>query len=553
MPDGRYVILGHRVMPQGSNSSNDVHSVFIFVDDQGVSERIKAESLFGEYPHGTLNSTNQFAADQSGRIYFATWHEEWGPGSGRLTLFRTDKELTSVKPVLPYLSVENVGSQLDGFTLLDNGVFLLKAGNNFGEGYCHGCLTVGFISDSSTDDVSLPSLTIWGDTRPSLGADLRIGPGRLINVNNDVELQSEAELFINGSELTFDHLRADSSSVLAIQQGARLVGSELLLKNSAILRGDGVIKTEFSGWAGSEITATGDLSIGDISVVNGFMTEGEINVTSGTTLELNSQTYAALGSKTIVNDATLRASNGIILGDGNIIQVEGQVDARFSAEHGSTILATGDLVIGDSNDYGGFFSDGDLIGSTHSITIQDKDWAVLGSSTRIGDTNHSGNLTASNGILLEAGKTLQGRGVIETAEGVFKNQGLVVAENGSIQFEHDVVGNGDFVGDIVFKADYKPGNSPGHTRVAGNITLGTETTLEIELGGTERGNEYDSVTVTGNSSLDGILDVRRINGFMPSEDDRFLVLETGRIRGNLIRLLTLTYRNIDIASNMGCG
>jgi len=145
---------------------------------------------------------------------------------------------------------------------------------------------------------------------------------------------------------------------------------------------------------------------------------------------------------------------------------------------------------------------------------------------------------------LEAGKTLQGRGVIETAEGVFKNQGLVVAENGSIQFEHDVVGNGDFVGDIVFKADYKPGNSPGHTRVAGNITLGTETTLEIELGGTERGNEYDSVTVTGNSSLDGILDVRRINGFMPSEDDRFLVLETGQHTGQFDSITNLDLTEI---------
>jgi hypothetical protein len=61
------------------------------------------------------------------------------------------------------------------------------------------------------------------------------------------------------------------------------------------------------------------------------------------------------------------------------------VDAKVSATFGSTIEATGDLALGDSNSYVGFFSDGELLTGTHTVTIHDRNEAVLGSLTQLGD------------------------------------------------------------------------------------------------------------------------------------------------------------------------
>jgi autotransporter-associated beta strand protein len=68
-----------------------------------------------------------------------------------------------------------------------------------------------------------------------------------------------------------------------------------------------------------------------------------------------------------------------------------------------------------------------------------------------------------------------------------------------------------------------PGNSAGIFTV-GTLTLASNSTFAVELGGTAAGS-YDRVVVNGSATLtDSILSVTLINGFVPNLDDTFLIL-----------------------------
>ncbi len=66
----------------------------------------------------------------------------------------------------------------------------------------------------------------------------------------------------------------------------------------------------------------------------------------------------------------------------------------------------------------------------------------------------------------------------------------------------------------------------------GDLTLGPLTNLEIELGGTTPGSEFDRLTIAGSATLDGALDLSLINGFTPSGGQQFTILTAGSIVDN---------------------
>ena len=76
-------------------------------------------------------------------------------------------------------------------------------------------------------------------------------------------------------------------------------------------------------------------------------------------------------------------------------------------------------------------------------------------------------------------------------------------------------------GDIFFEGDLRPGNSPASVTFANNISFGSTATLQIELGGTVAGTQYDQIIVVGDLALDGTLDVSLINSFNPVPGDEF--------------------------------
>ncbi len=240
------------------------------------------------------------------------------------------------------------------------------------------------------------------------------------------------------------------------------------------------------------------------------------------------------------------------LTNSGLVTGRGTVDGTFDNASSGTILAT-------ASDY--LYLTGSNFNNSGQVNL-------VGGTIRIAGTaaNELGGVVSGHGgLLFDGGLTNHGAmnfgadteiygDVVNGQTGSMGTDGQVVVSGGaSVSFHDDVVhngvefkvsdnadvaffgavsGDGSFTGGggVWFEGDYSPGNSPAVVTFAGDVTLGDAATLVIELSGTEPG-EFDIVDVGGTLSLDGTLDVRLINGFAPSVDDTFDILDWSALGG----------------------
>ena len=223
------------------------------------------------------------------------------------------------------------------------------------------------------------------------------------------------------------------------------VGGQVRLVSGGRVSGYGTIDAAFSCLdADAALTADGGtLTVGKADSYAGFaMPHGTIAVHPGATLELLSKGFAQLGTLTTLDGGTLSAGNGVAFGLGRNLSGWGAVNAKVAAGFGSTIEATGSLMLGDGAAYDGFYSDGSLLTGAHTVTLYDRNMAVLGSLTELGDGASGGALTAGAAdpsdtyahFLLEQGKNMVGRGYVN---GHFKNHGDVIGDDNHDQIADD--------------------------------------------------------------------------------------------------------------------
>ena len=308
------------------------------------------------------------------------------------------------------------------------------------------------------------------------------------------------------------------------------------LEDHGQVSGHSAIAIEFHGTSSSSITLSGGmLTAGDAASYSGFSTAGKLHL-GGNTAVLQTKGFAPLGSETTLAGGTLYAANGVALGVGGNLVGWGNVDAKVSAGFGSTIAATGPLSLGDAGAYDGFFSDGSLITGVHTVTINDRNVAVLGSLTELGDGVDGGALTAGSAdpadrhahFLLEPGKNMVGRGSVN---GNYKNYGDVIgdgtaaAERVIFNAPWVVSGKGSFTNTLIL-GTFSPGESPG-------ITTGTNQgfggTVQVELGGVNPGfgaGNHDQINDSGEILLfnSPALEILPWNDFIPEVGDEFVIL-----------------------------
>ena len=324
--------------------------------------------------------------------------------------------------------------------------------------------------------------------------------------------------------------------------GARVSNSELptritpLLMSGDTLSGRGTYDGVLTGAIASAIVADdGDMTLGDPNSFAGFSTDGTID-TQANTVTLRSAGFATLGIVTTIGGGTLAASNGVAIGTGDNLVGAGAVNAKIAAGIGSTIRATGDLSLGDANARDGFFSDGSLLTGDNTVTITDRNVAVLGSLTKLGDGTDGGTLTAGAAdpadthqhFLLEQGKNMEGIGFVN---GNYKNHGDIIgagvtfAERIVFNDPWTVSGKGTFTNTLIL-GTFAPGDSPSITT---GENQGFGGTVQVELGGTEPGSgddNHDQINDTGMVLLFGspTLDILPWNNFVPDVGDEFVVL-----------------------------
>ena len=280
---------------------------------------------------------------------------------------------------------------------------------------------------------------------------------------------------------------------------------------------------------GGRVIATGDLTLGDAKSYTGVYIGTGLDV--GThTVTVNKAGFFNVGIFTNVSGGTLNVPGGVAIPVGNSLVASGAINGRLAAQPGSTIDATGDLLLGDAASPAGFLSYGELFTHDHTVTIYDANQSVLGSLSTLGTLDESaspGTLVAANGVLVEFANNVVGYGTIDTPNNPdtpLINNGYIGGNSGArpITLTGYVKGVGT-LDNVVIAGTLSPGFSPCKLAVA-DIAFAETAALLVELGGLNAGSEFDQINVDGIATLDGTLDVRLLGDFRPAHGDSFQIL-----------------------------
>ncbi|MEM7312023.1 MAG: hypothetical protein AAF497_02610, partial [Planctomycetota bacterium] len=286
----------------------------------------------------------------------------------------------------------------------------------------------------------------------------------------------------------------------------------------------------------SNSVAFTNLNTIDLSELISFEADGTLNI--GSDALIVDATTTLLDIVTLINGGNFTVPRGVTLRAGQILQGNGNIDGPLAGEAGSVINATGDLQIGDNGSFVGFVTLGNItISNASTLTLLDRDKAILGALTNLDNSR----LTAPNGLLLPNGSTVEvetGGGTIRTINGSetndFEVEGTVFVEDGpdaiDLLVEGCITGSGQFLGPgTVAPTCISPGSSTGLVEFE-SLQLQNDSATLIELGGNRRGEEYDSINVSGSAIIDGSLHIVPRNNFRPKVGDSFVLL-SGAYKG----------------------
>ncbi len=124
-------------------------------------------------------------------------------------------------------------------------------------------------------------------------------------------------------------------------------------------------------------------------------------------------------------------------------------------------------------------------------------------------------LTAQNLDLSHGGATtFTGGNIILTG-------GKLTDANFALPGTSTLGGTGTLSGNLTSDGTVSPGDAPGILTVDGNYVQNSDGTLEIGLGGTTAGTQYDQLAIDGSTTLAGTLDVVLLNTFQPALGESF--------------------------------
>src|SRR5205085_4789670 len=110
--------------------------------------------------------------------------------------------------------------------------------------------------------------------------------------------------------------------------------------------------------------------------------------------------------------------------------------------------------------------------------------------------------------------------------GQITSDGIMIIQGGTLR------GAGTITGTVNNNSTVSPGSSgAGVLNITGQYIQQSGATLNIEIGGTSAGTQYDQLQVGGAATLDGTLNLTKINGFTPAVGQAFQVLTYGSRSG----------------------
>jgi len=174
------------------------------------------------------------------------------------------------------------------------------------------------------------------------------------------------------------------------------------------------------------------------------------------------------------------------------------------AGNGFLNLGSKNLAVGSNNTsttFSGIIRDGGFFGGAGGSLTK----VGTGTLTLTGTNTYTGNTNIDGGVLQLDGSI---------TSNTFVNSGGTLS------------GTGTIFGNLTNSGVVSPGDSPGTLTINGNYTQNSNGTLQIEIGGLNAGVNSDLLQVNGagGASLNGTLQLIRINNFLPAPGDRVNII-----------------------------
>ena len=425
----------------------------------------------------------------------------------------------------------------------------INVGGNAGVAQGIGALTVSqggaVITTSGTFNVfPLGTLTIDNGTvsAPTLsissGATVNFLRGRVNLTALNANLTSAVADGLLGTthELGANRTIGGGAGVFTIQTPLTINGGTLTSGSSGPLTNASTLVVN-SGILNADATLTNDP--GRILQVSGTGAVTATSFLNSGTLLLNNN-LVPIGGGTLTNSGVIRGT-GIVA---NVMSnpVAGQIQAsagnrleftNATFNNSGIISVSGGefaLTVGMNNNTNGLISgqNGVIRGGTSGILNAGAMAFSAGSMDLYGD------VTQQTGGRI----TITGGGVTTFYDDVTINAGAnniqVSATGGvvsSVVFLGSYNGGTTGGGGAFIEGDHRPGNSPALVSFGGDVFYGAGSKLNVELGGTARGSQYDAVDVAGTVTLSGALNATTINGFVPTIGNSFTLLNAAGVTG----------------------
>ncbi|MCA9240875.1 MAG: hypothetical protein KDA37_11780 [Planctomycetales bacterium] len=512
----------------------------------------------------TINSGGQVSAHQVLIGY--------GPGaSGALLVSGSGTGNTASS--MSVGNVVNVGLYGNGsLEITDGGAITTSIGNIAAAPGSSGTATISGVDPNGSPSTWMNNyLSVGGDTLAASGGQalLTIENQGRVAVLNTLKLWGAGAVVLNGGSLEtgqFDNTSGGTFSFLSgsltINEGITIGGDPSgVFPGSATLDSDHHLLTSATTTIAPFRTLTLDgglLETGDI-VVDGAVDflRGTLRITGAGgltigpagpfgdslligagrklevlhTLAVDSGASLSLASGGSVA-ATSLANRGVLQGSGSIsASLDNQVGGQVRVQAGERLVLTNPA---HSNDGSVQLQTGRL--DVRGVLTNGPSGDILGRgtlSTTVGLINQ-GDLALSNGqsdIFGDVSNNTTGRVMVSghadvTFWGDVSHTGQVfnVASGSSVTFFGAAGFGVSGAGDVFFEADITPGNSPGLETFGGDVHLGVLANLEIEIAGTVKGDDYDSLVVAGEAALGGALDVSLFPSYPPTPGDTFEIL-----------------------------
>ena len=356
----------------------------------------------------------------------------------------------------------------------------------------------------------LPSVLGAGSVTNTNGSGFNVINGGAANVTGDftnssgalggsqVDVESSGSVNVTGAFINL--AGANQNQVSLSNQGALTAGTlDNQAGNAIFIASGGTLQV------GTQLTNSGSLTM-DSHSDNSSVTAGVIG-NSGTLTANGTDANFGAGRNTVTTAYLLNDASGVVTVGGG---VNGGLGAQLNVV---AFVNSGTVVVNGPQDSG----NGSGGGGLNADLFYDN---ILGGQTTIdaGGTLSVGFLTDQGFVGELYGQDSAGS---ETNVNGTQIAGVVDIANGILE------GNGTIDANVLIEGDgvISPGNSPGTLNINGNYTQSSTGTMDIELGNLGAGN-FDQIVVTGNVTLDGILQATFLPGYgyTPVAGDIFVIL-----------------------------